>query len=365
MKIVVTGGGTGGHVFPGLAVASALKGHQVVYAGCVHGFEKKVTERYHISFYPIASRGLAGRNFLGKIFSLYLTSLGFLQAVKFLRRFKPDVVVGTGGYVSFPVVLASLLQQTPTLILEQNLLPGKTTRILSPRVTKVLASFEETKPYLPKASVIVTGNPVRPEIGSLSKEEGCRRLAFSPDKPVIVVMGASQGARALNQALLHILPELQNKSWQILHLTGETHYQTVLQESKTRHSADGLLTYRALPFSDDIAAIYAAGDLIVSRAGGTTLAEITVSGKASVLIPYPYAAENHQEINARWLEARGGCRVILNRDLTANLLLQTLEELINHPETLKSMAIRTAAAARPDALSAIMQAIQNVSQRKT
>lgn len=362
MKVLITGGGTGGHVYPGLAILQALLSHEVAYAGSPSGLEKNVLKRYPIPFYPIHSGKLAGKNLPQKTMGLFLTALGFLQSLRLLCRMKPDVVIGTGGYVSSPVLLASCLLRTPTLILEQNLLPGKTTRFFSRFVSRVLVSFEESKAYLPNAAVKFTGNLIRPEIGAISKEEGCRRLGLSCEKIVITVMGGSQGARAINRALLEALPLLREKPWQIVHLTGKAGFQEVERESK-KLLPQGALVYRPVPFCEEMEAVYGASDLIVSRAGATSLAEIRAAGKPSILIPYPYAAENHQELNARWLEKQGRCLVVLEDQLSPELLAQSLEKLIGNPELRKKMSEKTSQSAQRDALASILKAVQEVTGR--
>lgn len=356
-KVLVTGGGTGGHIYPGLAVIEALKSASVLYVGSRRGLEKKLTQAYSIPFYQIHSRPLMGQGIFGKILSLFSIGTGFFQSLWILLKFRPQVVLATGGYVCSPVLLAAVLLRIPSLLLEQNLLPGRTTRFFSRLVSKVLVSFPESKSYLPQAHLVVTGNPVRKEIGSLTKEEGCRRLGIGSGFPVVTVMGASQGARALNRSLLGALPQLQEKPWTILHLTGETHYAAVVQEIE-RMKLSGKLQYIPFSFIEEMAAVYAASDFIISRAGATGLAELMQSGKGSILVPYPYAADNHQESNARWLEQKGGCRVVLEKDFTPQALVRALEEVFAHPEILRSLAKHAKEAAPRDPLEKILEVIE-------
>jgi len=359
LNIVVTGGGTGGHVYPGLVVAQALKLHRVVYVGSKRGLEKKVTETYNIPFRAIISRPLVGQGILKKVIGLLFMGIGFLQSFWFFLWFRPRVVLGTGGYVSSPVLLAAVALRIPSLLLEQNVLPGRTTRLLSRFVSRVLVSFGESKRFLPRAEIRVTGNPVRQEIGGMSKEEGCKKLGLSSEIPVIGVMGASQGARAINQALLQALPRMRDKAWQIVHLTGQTHYAMVLEESKKSLSG-AILRYLPLPFLEEMAFFYAASDLIVARAGATSMAEIMLAGKPSILIPYPHAADNHQEMNARWLEERGGSILLLETALSAGSLIQEVERLITNPAKRIEMGETAKKAAPPNPLQSILANIEDV-----
>lgn len=355
--IVMTGGGTGGHVIPMLSIADALKGRPLLYIGSRHGFERDLAKARGIPYQSIMTRGLMGRGILGKVKTLFLIGLGFFQSIKILAVKKPRLVIGTGGYVSSPVFLAASALGIPTLLLEQNLLPGRTVRFLAKKVTKVLVSFEESKSYLPGASTVVTGNPVSCSIGKIGKEEACRRLGLAADKPVVLAMGASQGAKAINEALIKALPGLKKKPWQILHLTGEKHFGEVSEKSRKILEGGGLI-YKAFPFADQMQNFYGAADLIVSRAGATTLAEVTLAGKPSIMVPYPYAADNHQELNARWLEKNGGCKVILEKDFSAERFLSELETLMSDPKSLKSMGENAARVSRPDALQNVLRIVE-------
>lgn len=359
MRVVITGGGTGGHVFPGLVVARALKSQDVIYAGSAKGFEKRGAEALGIPFYPIRASQITGKGALKKILNSANLASGFIQSLFFLRKFKPQVVIGTGGYVSAPVLLAASALKTKTLLLEQNLLPGRTTRFFSTRVSRVLTSFDESEKYLPGASVRVTGNPVREEIGKWGKREACEKLGLSPDRPVIFVTGASQGAQAINRCVLGALPMMADESWQIVHQTGEKHYEAVVEESK-KNTFPGKLFYKAVPFVDEMGVMYGACDVVVARGGATSMAEILAAGKPSLIVPYPYAADDHQELNAKWLEDKGGCRVVSEKNFTPAFFCSTLKEWLGSPETLRGMGERARAAAHPDALERILDAIQEV-----
>lgn len=359
MKIIITGGGTGGHVVPGLTVADALRNHVLLYVGSNHGLEKKLASSSGIAFQPILTRALMGQGILGKLKTLFLIGLGFLQSLKIIAAFKPRLVLGTGGYVSSPVFLAAAALGIPTILMEQNVLPGRTVRFLSKKMTKVLVSFEESKAYLPGTSVVVTGTPLRSKIGTVGKEEACQRLQLSPLKPVVLLMGASQGARALNEALLGALPYIKDKPWQILHLTGKAHFDKVSEKSRQILQGSAL-TYVAFPFVDAMENFYGASDLIISRAGATTLSELMLAGKPSILVPYPYAADNHQEMNARWLEGHGGCHVVLEKDFSSSLFVSTLESMLSDPKTLETMGARAKQVSKPNALVDVLGVIRDV-----
>ncbi|MCL5054956.1 MAG: undecaprenyldiphospho-muramoylpentapeptide beta-N-acetylglucosaminyltransferase [Firmicutes bacterium] len=364
MKIIVTGGGTGGHVFPALVLMQHLASHEIVYAGSSKGIEKKLVPAYGFHFLEIDSMPLTGKRILKNFIGILVLCKGTLQSLLFLFKFKPNLIIGTGGYVSFPVLAAGWILKIPTVLLEQNLLPGKTTRIFSRLSSCVCVSFEETAKFLPKVKTKFTGNPVRSEIGSIQHDAACAALGLSAERPVVLVMGASQGAKALNACLLEALRLMQDETWQILHLTGESHYHDVLQKAQGVQNKEALV-YKAFPFADKMEIFYAASDLIVSRAGATTIAEILTAGKPSILIPYPYAADNHQEINARWLEEKKGCEMLLEKDLTPESFYRILKEWLSKPDKLKEAGKQAKLLSNPDAAEKIIAVLEETVKRES
>ena len=270
--------------------------------------------------------------------------LVYREAARLLGRFRPQVVLATGGYVCVPVALAARRRSIPVLLLEQNLLPGRAVHWLAPRVQLVASSFPDTAALLPRAKVVCTGNPVRLSFAELA---GRPQLAEAP--PTLLVMGGSQGARRLNEVLLEALPSLLQAMPQlsVVHLTGPVdHDQVVASASSAGLPVGG--RYRPSPFVSDIADQLASASLVVMRAGGSSLAEVACLGRPMVLVPYPHAGD-HQTANARPFAEVGAARVIADQDLTAQLLQRTVEEVIEDPDAWRAMARASASMARPRA----------------
>lgn len=355
MRIVITGGGTGGHIYPAIAVAneirSCLDKADILFIGTSNRIEASAvpTAKFPIEFIPAAGFSKKPLKFIK---FLILNSLGCLKSFYIIRKFKPQLIIGSGGFVSAPVLCNAAALGVPFILLEQNVYPGKVTRAFSKKAEKVLASYPQTEKYLPKARVVTTGNPVRKQILERTRGEAARILSLSPSLFTLVVMGGSQGARSFNRAVLKSLPGWKDKNWQIIHITGRKNYEQV------RSAAEPLLEdfrgeYRCIDFTGDIASVYAICDLLIARAGASTLAEITARGIASILVPYPYAADNHQEKNARQMEEKEAAVVILD-DQIQEKMEEAVNRLANEREKLKEMAENAKSMGCPDALDRIM-----------
>jgi len=356
MRIIITGGGTGGHIYPAIAVANEINSRwdkpDILFVGTEMGIEARAVPAAGFPIKHIKASGISLRplRFLKFIFN---NTAGLFQALSILNSFKPDLVIGSGGFVSAPVMTAAALKKIPAVLLEQNVLPGKTNRFLSRWAKKILASFDESKKYLPAEKVVVTGNPIRKEIIERTREEAFRILKLSPDRFTLLITGASQGARSINNAVIKALPLWRDKGWQVIHLVGRKNYNEV--NDATRETASDFKgEYRCIDYTEDMASAYAAADLVAGRAGASTLAEITARGLASILIPYPHAADNHQEKNARCVEEAGGSIVILDGDIEEKFA----EEVISLSENKKKLADMSASSkklGKPDALANIMR----------
>ena len=277
-----------------------------------------------------------------------------------MRQFKPDIVIGTGGYVCGPVVMAAVINKTPTLIHEQNALPGITNKILSRFVTHVAVTFEDSIARFPrKTRIHLTGLPVRPEIFTVDKEQAYNRLKLQSNKPVLLVFGGSRGARKINTAMLEMLKNPHNP-FQIVHVTGKGEYQRYLQS--TRDSGiplDNSGNINVIPYLYNMPDALTVADLVICRAGAATLAELTALGLPSILIPYPYAAENHQEYNALALAERGAAIMIKDQELTGELLVDKIDNLMSNRHKLAAMAEKSAQMGRPQALTEILALIDS------
>ena len=327
MKVLIAGGGTGGHIYPAVTIGKALleKGAELLFVGTHRGLEKDIVPRegFDIEFISVDyfPRRLSWR----LVRSMFTAGKGVREAISLVRRFAPDACVGTGGYVSGPVVLAAALLGVPTIIQEQNALPGLTNRILVHVVDKVALGYEAAMGgFRRRDKLVVTGNPIRPEIVAMSRREGAARLGLDPRRRLVLVTGASQGARSINRAVIEAFSQLRGLDAQILVAVGASGYEAFLAEI-SRHEPNGrpvldgqgrrFGNVTVVPYLYDMPAALAAADLVVGRAGALSIAEFTARGLPVILIPYPHAAENHQEKNAKVLEEAGAARVIRDSEL--------------------------------------------------
>jgi UDP-N-acetylglucosamine--N-acetylmuramyl-(pentapeptide) pyrophosphoryl-undecaprenol N-acetylglucosamine transferase len=341
MRIVIAGGGTGGHLYPGLALAHEFMrlrpGSSVLFVGTERGLEARVVPREGFELATIRVRGIVGRGVWRAVATLVRLPVALAQAWAVLRRFRPDLVVGVGGYAAGPTIVAARLTRRAVVLLEQNVLPGLTTRLLAPLADVVVAAFEDSRAAC-RGQVEVLGNPVRRAVVAAG------RTAL-PDAPALLVFGGSQGAVAINRAVTGALGRLAAiRGLSIVHQTGPTDHAT----TQRAYAAAGV-TAKVEPYLDDMGAAYASAALVVSRAGATTVAELTACGRPAVLIPYPHAAHGHQERNARALEAAGAAQVILERDLSGERLGEVVAELLGDRPRLARMAEASRALGRPDA----------------
>lgn len=308
-RIIIGGGGTAGHLYPGLAVSTKLKDRvptlQVTFVGSGREVEKAVMCHHHLAYIPLRIEGLKGRG-LRVIRSLFLLPWALLKSWVILKRLTPGLVIGVGGYSSGPLLLLASCRRIPTLILEQNLRPGFTNRLLVSRVRKAVVAFEASLPYF-KGKGVFIGNPVREEFYHLKPKT--RNAALT-----LLVFGGSQGSHFLNRAMVSSLSLLAERkaNLRIFHQTGPREHDWV----KTHYADVGFQEVVVEPYFHDMAHYFERADLVVSRAGASTIAELIAARKASLLIPFAEAADNHQVLNARELEKAGGAEVILEQEFT-------------------------------------------------
>lgn len=360
MRVILTGGGTGGHIYPALAIAQGLLAQdaetQILYVGIRDGMEARLVPEAGLEFAGISGKGLPRKLSLDTIKVLGKSVKALWETKKILREFHPDLVVGTGGYVSGPVVLTASLFNIPTLLHEQNALPGITNRLLARVVRRVMVTFPESIAHFGvKKKLELVGLPVRPEIGKVSREIGARRLGLRPDRLTVLVTGGSRGARTLNQAMTTVLEYLDQRSdIQVIWATGKMTYGETVGEFEKRGIAWKHPGWRILEYLKDMPEALACSDLYIGRAGAASLAELMVAGMPSLLIPYPFAAENHQEHNAQALVQAGAARIILDSELDGKRLWQEVHELISQPTLLAKMGAAARKLAQPQALNKIV-----------
>jgi UDP-N-acetylglucosamine--N-acetylmuramyl-(pentapeptide) pyrophosphoryl-undecaprenol N-acetylglucosamine transferase len=359
MRLIVTGGGTGGHLFPGISLAQAMMG---AYPGCevlFIGTERKVdrTALSSLGFETIAikSSGIKGKSIIAILKALLLQPLALWEAARIIRKFKPDLVFGVGGYVTGPVILAARLLGITTCIHEQNSIPGLANKLLGYIANRIFVSLPGSEKYFPANKTILSGNPVRSNIIKASRDAG---IVPNQDSATLLILGGSQGARRLNSLMLEAAEECLSKLSPpplIIHQTGghdEDHVQN-------KYSELGLKA-RVKAFYTDMAEIYSQADLIISRAGATTLAELTVFDKPAILIPFPYAADNHQEINGQYLVEAGAALMIRQADLTGEKLGMEIKRLLEDKKLLAEMARNSGKVAKPEATETIVNACMDL-----
>ena len=352
------GGGTGGHIYPAIALAEELLQRQpesdIHFVGTKKGLERKVVPEKGFPLHLIAVRGVARYRTMANLLFPFRLLWSLIQSVALLLRLRPRAVIGTGGYVSGPVLYAASVLNVPTLIQEQNSYPGITTRLLARRVDRVHLSFQSSKNYLKKKdNLFVTGNPVRHLDVSVSQNKARQHFGLDGDRVTLFVFGGSQGASAINQALLEGLEAiLQEIDLQIIWSTGPSDYQEIQQKAEIRKSRLFLA-----PFITDMPMAYRAADCALARAGAITLAELTACGCPAILIPYPYAAAHHQEENAKTLEKEGAAKMILQSELTPQILIETVRELAQNEKQRQQMRRAAEKFAFPQATKKIVDSL--------
>ena len=353
LRVIVAGGGTGGHLFPGLAVADALgrrRPARVVFVGSSRGIETRVVAKRGYPLRTLPVRALRGQGLLGLANSTLRLPASLISAWRLLAEIRPDLLIGVGGYASGPVVVAGRTRRIPTVLLEQNAHPGLTNRILAHFADRICVAFPESTKYFPQSRTVQTGNPVRPP----AEQAAARREGFS-----VLIFGGSAGAHRLNEIGVEAMSRLERNGLRIVHQTGDGDFETVRDRYRERGiEAD------VRPFIDDMAAAYASADIVVCRAGATTLAELTALGKPALLVPYPYAADDHQRKNAESLVTRGAAMMILDRELSAVNLSQAVTELRAEPERLAAMARAARALGRPDAAERVVDVCLRLVEEK-
>lgn len=354
LNIIIAGGGTGGHLFPGIAIAREFRVRnpesRLLFVSTGRPLELEILGREGFRHRRIRAEGMKGMGLFAKIRALWKVPGSILEAWGVIRGFGPDLVVGVGGYSSGAVVVAARLCRVPCVLQEQNILPGITNRILARWVNRIYVSFEATQFPGVRAPVFMTGNPVRKEILEAAALAGDPREGRPESSFHLLVLGGSQGAHGINQAMTDAAAHLADAGpIHIMHQTGARDEAEV----RAAYAARGL-SAEVRAFYDDMPQRYRDADLIVCRAGATTVAEISAVGKPAIFIPFPHAADNHQELNARPLVSAGAAEMMLEQDLSGTLLAERIRWLWGHSEALAEMAGRAREMGRPNAAAAIV-----------
>jgi len=373
VRLVITGGGTGGHIYPALAIADGLKKRwphaDIHYIGAKDGMESRIVPKAGYSFWGVPAEGWQGRK-IGRLTHALKTDLtGWREAAKLLSTFKPEAVIGTGGFVCLPVGLAAAQKKIPFYLHEQNAMPGLTNRLIAIWAKRIMISFAEAARRFPPFSgrkIQLTGLPVRDAIANADRDEGHAFFHLDREKKTILVAGGSQGAARINRAMLHVIKQLYGKNdMQILFATGERGYEEIAETLKADGmtwgiSAEETSNVRMLPYIDRMDLAYAAADVFVGRAGASTMAEITLRGLPAILVPLPHATENHQAYNAASLVNKGGAILLEDKDLDGLTLLTSLLEILTDDSKRLAMAACSNRAANGEALEDILTILAEV-----
>ena len=365
----ITGGGTGGHIYPAIAVAQALKKDEttkdIYYIGNPNNMEYSIAKKNHFKFLPIKVSGMPRKlniSFLKWGIELELANW---KALYYLWRFKPDAILGTGGYVSAPALFASNLTKTPYMIHDCDAKPGIVSRFVAPMAKTVSLAFEDSAQNLKAQNVHINGNPIREEFKTLTKEQARTNLNLE-NKTTLCIMGGSQGAKSIDNATIGILKNLLEKyNIQIIFQTGAKHYDnTVSQLKEIYPEFEDNKNLLIKPYFDDMVTVLKSSDIAVSRAGSLSLSEICACSIAPILIPYPYAAADHQRKNAKSLLNKDACLYLEDEDTNSENLMQKIEELLSNPEKLHQIQENTGKLAKLDATEKIVEQLKKVASHE-
>lgn len=356
MKILFTGGGTGGHIFPIVAIIRELKKISkekldFFYLGPKDEFGQEILSKEGVKIKNVLTgkwrRYIEPKSILNNIVDIFKIPIGFFQALFYLLVWYPDLIFSKGGFGSIPAVIAGWILRIPIFLHESDIFPGMSNRILSKFALEIFTSFPNT-PCVPKKKTILVGNPIRSEILNVSKEEAVKFFNLTGQKPIILILGGSQGAQRINEKILEILNELL-KNFEVIHQTGKQNFNTVKKEAEVILLEELKNFYHPFPFFNEmeIKMAYTAADLIISRAGAGTIFEIAAFAKPSILIPLPEAAQNHQFHNAYEFSKTGATIVLLEENFTPRFFLEKIKFLFSHPEKIKEMGEKAKNFSRP------------------
>ncbi|MCT4776298.1 MULTISPECIES: undecaprenyldiphospho-muramoylpentapeptide beta-N-acetylglucosaminyltransferase [Exiguobacterium] len=339
MKIMISGGGTGGHIYPALALLDTLKQRhpnlEVLYIGTENGLEADLVPRAGVPFKSIRIAGLKRSLSLDNVKTAYWFVQSVLTLRKEMKTFRPDVVIGTGGFVSGPVVFTAQQLGIPTILHEQNSIPGLTNKFLSKKADRVALSFAGSESQFPDANVRVIGNPRGSEVLKTTVNEAAVRAKYDIDeRPIVLIYGGSRGAEAINRAVIEAIPELATEPVNVLYVTGNVHYDNVVAKAP---KADNV---HVLPYVYDMPELLACASLVVSRAGASTISELTALGLASILIPSPYVTADHQTKNASALVESGAAELIKEGDLSGETLVRSIRHVLAHHDEMAAASKR-------------------------
>ena len=348
MKAIIAAAGTGGHINPALAIANKIKqeepNSEIIFVGTDRGLENDLIPRAGYDLKRIEAYGFNRKISLDNVKKMYKTFKSIGQAKKIIQDFKPDIMIGTGGYICLPVALAASKLKVPIVLHESNAFPGVAIKMLSKKASAILVGFEDAKKRIKNTeNVVVVGNPSKVKEISFTnsqKEKILKEIGLTDiEKPIVPVFGGSQGAQKINESFINIISKKVNEKYQIIWATGPNQYEIIKTKLQNLNiNIDNIPNVKILPYIYNMEEVMNCVDLVVSRSGAMTITEISIVGKPSIFIPFPYATENHQEYNAKVLEKVGAAKIILDADLDFNILNSTINEIISDKEKMCRMS---------------------------
>lgn len=362
MKIIVTGGGTGGHIYPALSFVDYVKEidptAEFLYIGATRGLENKIVPPTGIPFKTLEIQGFKRKLSFDNVKTIQLFMKSYYAAKKIIKEFQPDVVIGTGGYVSGAVVFAAAKLKIPTIIHEQNSVPGITNKFLTKYVDKIAIAFHDASQYFPAKKTVLVGNPRGQEVRNSQKSAILSSYDLNPAKKTVLVFGGSQGALKINQAIIDALPLFAQKEYQLLYASGERYYKEI--EEKIGMSKDAFPNISIRPYIDQMAEVMANSDLLIGRAGATSIAEFTALGIPAILIPSPYVTNDHQTKNAQSLANAGAVKMIADHELNSQNLVEAVDSIMQDEALRSKMAKASKEQGISDASERLFRLVQEV-----
>ena len=348
MKAIIAAAGTGGHINPALAIANKIKqeepNSEIIFVGTDRGLENDLIPRAGYDLKRIEAYGFNRKISLDNVKKMYKTFKSISQEKKIIQDFKPDIMIGTGGYICLPVALAASKLKVPIVLHESNAFPGVAIKMLSKKASAILVGFEDAKKRIRNTeNVVVVGNPSKVKkiaFTNSQKEKILKEIGLTDiEKPIVLVFGGSQGAQKINESFINIISKKINEKYQIIWATGPNQYEIIKAKLQSLNiNIDNISNVKILPYIYNMEEVMNCVDLVVSRSGAMTITEISIVGKPSIFIPFPYATENHQEYNAKVLEKVGAAKIILDADLDFNILNSTINEIISDKEKMCRMS---------------------------
>ena len=369
MKVIIAAAGTGGHINPGIAIANKIKQEnkdaKISFIGTIRGLENDLVPRAGYELEKIEAYGISRKISFTNIKNAFKTLKSFKTAKQLVKKLNPDIVIGTGGYICGPVLLAANKYKIPTMLHESNAFPGATVRLLSSKVDTILVGFEDAKKRLPKAKrVIVSGTPTKLKKIDLSEEQKLKlkeNLGIKNKLPIVLVFGGSQGAKTINNTLLGIIENKLNDKYHIIWAVGQKQYGEVKEKLEDMNlNINNVKNMTIMPYIYNMQEMMNLADIIVARSGAMTITEVSIIGKPAIFIPFPFATENHQEYNAKVLADTGAAKIILDKDLNKDILNKEILEILNNKDMQEQMSKKALEKAIPNVEDRIYDEIKKI-----